>query len=487
VKSLLLTLALSLSFALAPTVAHADPQISPILYLNRCTGGCTVHGGFDDARAMTSSIPCPGGADCFGGGCQCPVSAAGDYMIEEFEDSAGNIGAAADAEWEMLLHCVREVYSPYNIEVTDVLPAGGLSHNQGIVAGRPISIGYSGVGGIAPGTFCAPRDNVISFTFANIYAGTPQDRTWQICGVVAQETAHAYGLDHAYEFEDGASACSDPMTYRPDCGQKFFRNENAICGEYGPRNCKCGGTQNSHKKILAIFGEGTPITTPPTVSVTFPAPGTTIGPATAVAARAAAQRGIARVELWINGYKWNEVKGAAFGSSGQPESDYALLIPSAVPESILDITVKAFDDIDVETDAPVLTVTKGAPCTSADTCALGQQCSDGRCAWPAPTGELGDTCGFDQFCRSGHCVETTDGKFCSTGCVVNIADSCPMTYVCDGAGNLGYCVPETSTSGCCSVGGGDRRAAALLALLTLGVLVRPRRRRTTRSIRQLPR
>ena len=42
------------------------------------------------------------------------------------------------------------------------------------------------------------------------------------------------------------------MTYRNDCGgEKFFRNEIANCGETANRTCKCGGTQNSHAKILA--------------------------------------------------------------------------------------------------------------------------------------------------------------------------------------------------------------------------------------------
>ena len=37
-------------------------QISPFLYLNRCSGGCTIHGssGANDARTQTSSIPSPG-------------------------------------------------------------------------------------------------------------------------------------------------------------------------------------------------------------------------------------------------------------------------------------------------------------------------------------------------------------------------------------------------------------------------------------------
>ena len=56
----------------APTQASADvPLVSPYLYLNRCSGGCVVHGGVNDARAYSSSIPCNGTINCGGGGCGC--------------------------------------------------------------------------------------------------------------------------------------------------------------------------------------------------------------------------------------------------------------------------------------------------------------------------------------------------------------------------------------------------------------------------------
>ena len=107
------------------------------------------------------------------------------------------------------------------------------------------------------------------------------------------------------------------------------------------------------------------------------------------------------------------MKGAAFGPTGQPETTYPLALPDGVPDGIIDIVVKAFDDIDVETDSPVITVTKGAPCTTADTCAKGQLCEAGKCFWAPPTGQLGDACTFQQFCESELCLDTTDGMYCS--------------------------------------------------------------------------
>ena len=469
---------------LIPAPAFAVGEVSPILVLNRCSGNCTINGGVDDARAMSSTLPCAGGATCGGGSCFCNGTNAGTYTIEEFKDWQGNIGTAADAEWNMIVQCVREVYSPFNVMVTDTLPANAISHTQGIVAGRPANIGYGGlgVGGIASGGLgCNPKDNVISFTFANIFnAGTQRARVLELCAVAAQETAHSFGLDHAYEFSDGRSACNDPMSYRYDCGgQDFFRNFTARCGENGPRPCKCGGLQNSHQRLLAVFGPGTPLTPPPTLTISAPTQGATVGNGATVVATSYAQRGVARLELWLNGYLWLTVKGAPFGPDGQPETTYPLTFPASVPNSVIDIVVKAYDDIDTETIAPTITITKGAPCTTADTCAKGQKCEAGKCFWDAPTGEIGDACTYGQFCLSGSCIDTTSGMYCSQQCVVGVTDSCPTGFACEGAeGATGNCVRAgAGDDTCCNIGA-NGKASTLIALFVVAfVLRRPRRRR----------
>lgn len=461
-----------------PNVAAADPLVSPILVISRCTGGCLIHGGPDDARASSSSVPCAGTPVCGGGGCQCQAGSQGNYTIEEFKSATGQIGAAADAEWSQIMQCIRELYSPYGVTVTEQAPTDGTPYNVGIAAGIPENIGYSaqstlGISPSAPG--CDPRENVISYSFANVYAGSRRIKS--ICETVAQETAHAYGLDHAYAFAaDNRSACTDPMTYRPDCGQKFFRNEPVKCGENAARPCRCGGLQNSHQRLLTIFGPGTPITTPPTLTVTSPVNGGTVTNGQAVQATAGAQRGIDKIELWLNNYLWKTVKGAAFGPAGQPVTTYPLTLPDGVPDGIIDIVVKAYDDIDVHTDSPVITVTKGAPCTTADTCAKGQQCEAGKCFWSPPTGQLGDDCSYPQFCESELCLDTTEGMYCSQSCVVGVADSCPADYTCEGtAGSTGSCVHVSTGGGCCSASD-DSRTAALLSFGVLGMLFRRRRR-----------
>ena len=459
-----------------------DPLASPYIFVNRCVGGCTIRGaGIDDAAARTSTLPCSGGPNCSGGACSCQSSGTGTFTIGEFQSSTGQTGAAADAEWAAIMLCLKEVYSPYAVEVSDVRPSAVL-YDEEVIAGHARDIGWldSQVGGIAPGPGpgCAPENNIMSFTFANEIASS--NRPQVLCAIAAQESAHAYGADHEFEFvADKSSACTDPMSYRGDCGgQRFYRNQPAACGEFAPRQCKCGGTQNSHALILKVFGPQTPITRPPHVELVLPTPGAIVGAGAIVQATAGAQRGIARLELWLNNYKWAEVKGAQFGATGQLDpSSYALSFPPGVPDSVIDIVVKAYDDINIETDSATLTVTKGAPCATAATCATGQLCDAGKCYWAPPTGQLGDACTFPQFCTSGVCSGTADKQICTQACLVGVTDSCPLGYDCLPTDSVnGVCFPAgAANAGCCSAAGSGWIHGGL-SIVVVGLVMRRRRR-----------
>ena len=434
-----------------------------VLFLNRCTGGCMVtSNGTNDARNQKTSIV-PGGL----------------YLVNEFQNDAGLTGAAADAEWSQVVACVKEVYSPYNITVTDVQPADGVVYNEAIIAGKPSDVGEApDILGIAPlANNCSAEANVISFSFANQHA--TDARVLNVCWTAAQESAHAYGLDHEFQYTDGTSACNDPMTYRTDCGgEKFFRNKRALCGESKVRDCKCTKTQNSHTMLLGIFGAGTPTTPAPQVTLTFPPAGaTTITSGVAIHAAASSVRGVAHVELYLNGSRWLDDAGVPFGPRGQPASDYAFPLPANVPDGIIDIVVKAYDDLgQVSSTAPV-TVTKGAPCTGADQCLKDQTCDAGRCAWPAPTAALGASCTYDQICESWQCTQTTDGQKCSQPCSIDEPTTCPKGFDCLGDAQSGFCWPATS-GGCCSIADSSQAiwAHAGAAALVAGLLMRRRKR-----------
>jgi MYXO-CTERM domain-containing protein len=455
------------SYALPPQPRLSTDVLSgQVIYLNNCSTGCDVKPGTDDASTMTSEI------------------ATKPAHWDEFQWMPG--------EWDALVKCVKEVYSPYNVTVTDQLPAS--AYNMEIIAGDPRDIGLpSSILGIAPISFdCSPRQDAIAYAFTvGIDFAASEDagnRVWGMCWTAAQEIAHIYGLDHEYSYaDDMSSACNDPMTYRSDCGgEKFFRNRIAHCGEDSarmgcgsPGSWTCATGQNSHAKLLGVFGPGTPITTPPVVAITQPATGGTLANGGSVIAQASAQRGIAKVELWVNGYKWAEANGKAFGPNGQTDQSYVVTLPNTVPDGVMDLVVKAYDDIGVETDSATVTVTKGAPCADATTCAKGQQCDSGKCFWAPATGMLGDKCSYPQFCVTGMCEGTSDLQICTQPCVVGSTDACPMGFDCVmTSGNDGICFTQDS-GGCCNVGSDSNAvyAHALMALAVLGFAARRRRRR----------
>ena len=499
---------------------HPTATESPFIYLNRCRGGCSVTGGStNDARQQESSIPRPGtytigefsnfmgsigvNGNCdagskLGTACTSDATCMGDTCNTAAGTCNGNANVpctsdgdcngtcdTADRDWAGVVQCMQEVYSPYAVMVTDTQPAEGISYTEAIIAGQPTDIGEPADDlGIAPiASDCSAQNDVISFTFANHHTGMGAARVLNICWTAAQETAHAFGLDHEYSFvsaypSNGNSACMDPMTYRVDCGgEKFFRNADAHCGEETPRACRCSATQNSHGKLLSVFGAGQSIVPPP--SVMFAAmPNPRPGAAFPVFALAGSQRGVARIELWLNGYRWVSVPGGVFGTNGQVDpSNYTLTAPASVPDGTIDVVLKAYDDLGIEGDSNTVTVEKGAPCTDASTCATGQKCDDGRCHWDPPTGQLGDACPYPQVCTSGICTPGSD-PVCTESCTVGSANACPAGYDCvPSSDTAGYCAPSTG-GGCCNAAGdrGPMWPAAALAALSLGLIVRRRRR-----------
>lgn len=448
--------------ALFPTSVEAPPQEQVLgikyLYINRCRGGCLIKKGGDDARTHSTNAP--------------DDPAGTMYVLSEF--------AHGDAAWNQVMQCLKEVYSPYDVIVTDEPPPPGTPWNEGIAAGTQRELNVSGMLGYAYlNNDCSPRGYALSFTFANEFN---PDSINGMCRVIAQETAHSFGLRHSFEFTDGRSACNDPMSYRTDCGgRRFFRNELARCGEYQAATCGgCGGLQNTHQRLINILGPGTPITPPPTIELISPADGATVSNNAIITVNASSPRGIHTVELWVNGYLWTSVKGARWGSTGQQASQYQLQLPTELPDGVLDIVVKAKDDIDLATDAPAITVTKGAPCATADTCAAGQRCEAGKCFWDPPAGEIGDECTYQQFCKAGLCAGVEGGESrCSQNCVQGIADSCPDGFTCleNGDPGSGLCWPSSELeTGCGCASNGELPVTSAIFGLGLMALLRRRRR-----------
>lgn len=208
-----------------------------LLFIQRCSGGLEVSPGPDDSIGNTSSI------------------VTGPVTLPEYP--YGN------DSWQQVMVETRSIFAPFNIEITDEDP-GEVPHDEAVVCGDPADIGLGpGVGGVAPFS-CGIIANPITYTFPAALGNSPR----LIAEVIAQEAAHAWGLDHEL-------LCEDPMTYLSGCGNKTFQDIDAECGEFEPRPCSCPiETQNSYQHILAAFGPAIPDVDGPVVLVTAPLTGT---------------------------------------------------------------------------------------------------------------------------------------------------------------------------------------------------------------------
>lgn len=437
-------------------------EISNVVYLNRCIGGCTitkVADGQTDSRQNWSET----------------VDA--DITFPEFAVSA--------EDWAAVKACVQNGFGAYDIVVTDVDP-GTASHHETIISGLAGDIGLPesvlGISRLSP--VCAPYDNSISFAFAMHPAiSRPSGLdVGELCTTIVHEVGHAYGMEHAY-------FCQDVMTYIADeCGeQKFFRDELMQCGEgFGSqdqdpsddiRPCTCGGSlQNTHLKMSQVFPPG-PDLSVPEVEIVSPAPDATVTDGFTIFANAInGLRGIGGYRLVINGWTWAEESLHDYDDASQL---IQLTVPGSVPDGYLDIELQVDNDIRTNMGVAALTVLKGEPCASADACADGQACEDGRCFWEPASLELGAACEFDQACLSNVCEQGT----CTQACLAGVADQCPDDLACiaPAGTSAGFCLSDDGDGGgCCSTApGADGTAGRIgLGLLVALALVRPRRRRT---------
>ncbi len=422
-----------------PRDLHRDASGPDYLYMNRCAAGCTVTPGGNSARTNTSSIP----------------------------EAVTNLSAFThgDETWDAVVACVRQTYAPYGVEIVTAEPTGDESYVEVMVAGAPAEMDLGATTlGIAPlAVDCSAQQNVLAFAFANVHSG--RDLVVELCATVAHEAGHTYGLDHEFD-------CDDPMTYLVGCGQKFFLNVAAPCGEFdGPRTCRCtGATQNSHVKLSTELGTGT-LPPGPTVSFSYPADGAIVQDGFSIFGLVLEPRVVKRVEFWINGWPWSI-------QNGSRTTESYTYTTGELPDGIMDVEVRAYNDLETAGSATI-TVTKGEPCASAATCLDGQLCEDGRCFYPAPTGVLGEECGIDADCVSRLCASDGVVGLCTERCLPSAADACAAGFTCLTTGaDDGVCWPDDrigGAEGCCSAGDGGPAPWVLGAtLLLLGL--RPRRR-----------
>lgn len=408
------------------TIAHA---LSRIVYVNDCRpNGCTLTPGVDDSRTNRSSIP------------------QSTVVLDAW--------AHGDARWAEVIECVKETFLPFNIEVVTTNP-GNVNHFEVMVGGTSTQLDPELVaGGVAPFIDCsAQSDNVISFVFA----GMSNDVEY-LCGAVAQEAAHVWGLDHELNK-------LDPMTYLDLGSLKRFQNTASQCGEEldQPRTCYCGGsTQNSYAYLIGLYGMAN--LPPPVLTIGTPTEGQWVRPGFPVRASLDSVLGETSASFALDGAQIATVSPGPF----------AFNAPATLAGGDHVVSVTAVDGGGrMATETVNIKVT--ATCSAGSACPGDAHCLGGYCLPGASVaGGLGATCTGNGACITNQCGQAGDQQLCTAAC--DAGNSCPSGFECLPSGDSGVCWPTGDDDGGCAAGGDTSTPAVLLAGVGLLVLRRRRRR-----------
>ncbi|HRC56142.1 MAG: hypothetical protein IPI49_28450 [Myxococcales bacterium] len=422
---------------------------SNVVFLNNCiaTNGCALlpgrATGENDSRTNISSI------------------VAQPALLEKWRFTP--------TQWDNLVTCVRDVFAPFELQIVTTEPPATTEYFEAMVAGRASQVGMEeGVAGVAPFN-CGVIDNAITFSFANDYAELSPSSAGDLCWTVAQEVAHAFGLQHKYD-------ARDPMTYLPpSLPIKLFLNESGPCGTSAARNCTqadqfeprgCPGptTINSYQQIAAIFGDKPG--TPPSLAVTSPIDGAELTRGFVVRATAGDDVRLRDVAVTLDG---TPVGPAMRGGP------FEWRTPKTLPAGAHQLSVVATDYYGAVTTV-VRNLTTRADCTGKATgCDRGQLCLEGRCVdGPSLDGGLGKDCTTNADCTSGLCASSGGDKRCVEDCTLG-ASACPDAFQCIAAAGAGVCWPDDDDGGCAADGGSSHGPLALGLAFAFLVLA-PRRR-----------
>jgi uncharacterized protein (TIGR03382 family) len=393
-----------------PPGAVSLTNVSHVLYLNDCTGGCRVSPGFDDSRTNRSSI------------------AESQVTLDAWPYGT--------AQWDALVQCVRETYLPFDIQIVTEDP-GNAPHFEVMVGGSATQLHpqLEGAGGVAPFIDCdTTQNNVISFVFANEVSDLEF-----LCGAVAQEATHVWGLDHEMNADD-------PMTYLELGSLKRFQDDAAPCGEFEERECFCGGNvQNSVQFLNDRFGPAE--LAPASLSITSPADGAWVKPGFPVRAELQSQLSFAGGSLSIDGDETQSI----------PSGPIAFNAPANLASGDHTVEVSALDAGD-----RTVTVHVMGSCGAATACPSQFHCLGGFCLPGAnEAGGLGATCESNADCITGSCASDGTTSQCTAAC--DGGDTCPSGFDCLN----GVCWAGGDNGGCSSSGSGAGWIFAGLGLLAL--------------------
>ncbi len=285
----------------APPAAAAPLALTRTIYLNR--RGATLTPGVNDSRANTSTI------------------------VPRLMQVPG--WNASEADWAMTVACMKQLWSPFDVVVTDIDP-GTTPHVEAVFARSPADVGMTGnIGGVSPfAANCSVIETSIVFAFTDNLSKRPH----AICEVMSQEIAHSYGLDHEL-------LAADPMTYLGYAGDRTFQDRDVACGESTARPCgisgfTCRATQNSVQLLVARLGAANRDHQPPSIGISAPADSATVAAGFAITATATDNHAVKAVAFYVD--------GELVATRTQPP--YQLTTDPGLVEGAHTIVVEATDD-----------------------------------------------------------------------------------------------------------------------------------------------
>jgi len=427
------------------TAELVEPQAQGhrVVYLNFEGVTLTRSSSNDDARTNVSAI----------------VNSSTEVIAAFKTSDLSSTGGLSRAQIiQKVVDDMYTLHANFNVDFVTSRPTSGY-YSMIVFGGSCQSVvGSSGCAGIALLDCGDQMPANITFVFP------PGQRVADLATTAAQEAAHAYGLGHT-------SDRSDVM---------YPQIQSSIPNHFGAGNipdgsgCPSSATyQDSYQKMLDTIGPRGQDTTPPTVKITSPSAGATVGGGTLVTANANDNIAIDHVTL--------DIDGAVWGTLTDPPWQWALSSQIAIGDRVL--TVRAydingndgFDRITVKVDP-----NGGPQCTGPSDCGSNEECINGQCRPLTGGGGLGDQCTTSEECSSGLCAQNGDQQRCTSDCSSN---ACPSGFDCLGGA---ICWPADTGGGdvtggdnifSCSAGSGASGAAGLLLL---AAVLSSRRRRTAR-------
>lgn len=207
-------------------------------------------------------------------------AARGQSFMAKFEGSELPPYDGDDVARQALLQQVRAHFAGLGLRVVDTQPPEWVPYTMAVVGGEwDDTAATSVVRGVAPEVDCL-RANQRHVVFAFVGSDEP---TVQQATTISQEAGHAWGLDHvlgdglimSYDWEALSSGFSQDCV--PLCEEACQGPDTVYCQAQHAEHCP-EGEQKSWAELLQTFGDDTPDTEPPTVTVLAPNDGDVLPP-----------------------------------------------------------------------------------------------------------------------------------------------------------------------------------------------------------------